>query len=315
MTTNGEASVKVLYIGGLGRSGSTLLDRMLGQIPGYFSAGEVRDLWQRGLRENALCGCGIPFRECEVWTQVGKEAFGGWDQIDPAEVQSLGRAVDRHGLIPLILAPRAWPPFRSKLDRYARFLAPLYRAINEVAGSRVVVDSSKAPSTAFLLRRVPGLDLRLIHLVRDSRGVAYSWTKRVVRPDMLNRDAEMHRYPPTRMALRWLSRNGMMELLGRLGHAEIRVTYEELVSAPRVQLERILIGLGEPVLPGALDFISDGQIDLRPNHTVMGNPIRMETGPVRLRIDEQWRTSMDPRQVGMVTFLTRPLLRRYGYRP
>ena len=75
MRPNGDPGVKVLYIGGLGRSGSTLLDRMLGQLPGFFSAGEIRDLWQRGLRENALCGCGAPFKECEVWTRVGKEAY------------------------------------------------------------------------------------------------------------------------------------------------------------------------------------------------------------------------------------------------
>ena len=307
--------VKVLYIGGLGRSGSTLLDRMLGQLPGFFSAGEIRDLWQRGLRENALCGCGTPFRDCEVWQRVGKEAFGGWDRVDLDQVQSLARSVDRHGLFPLLMAPRAWPPFKRKLDRYAAVLAPLYRAIHEVEMGRIIIDSSKAPSTAFILRQVPGLDLRLIHLVRDSRGVAYSWTKKVVRPDMVDRRAEMHRYPPARMAVRWVTRNGMMELLGRLGIPEVRVGYENLVRAPRSELERILTSLGEPFEPRELDFISDGQVDLRPNHTVMGNPIRMDNGLVRLRLDEQWRTAMGRRQSGMVTLLTRPLLRRYGYQP
>ena len=33
--------VRVLYIGGLGRSGSTLLDRMLGQLDGVWSVGEL----------------------------------------------------------------------------------------------------------------------------------------------------------------------------------------------------------------------------------------------------------------------------------
>ena len=315
MRPNGDPGVKVLYIGGLGRSGSTLLDRMLGQLPGFFSAGEIRDLWQRGLRENALCGCGAPFKECEVWTRVGKEAFGGWDRVDLDQVQSLARSVDRHGLFPLLVAPWAWPPFKRRLERYAQFLAPLYRAIYEVEGSRIVIDSSKAPSTAFVLRKVPGLDLRLVHLVRDSRGVAYSWTKKVVRPDMVDRGAEMHRYPPARMAVRWVTRNGMMEVLGRLGHTEVRVGYETLIRSPRGELERILTGLGEPFQPRDLDFISDGTVELRPNHTVMGNPIRMENGPVRLRLDDQWRTALSRRQNGMVTLLTRPLLRRYGYQP
>src|SRR5439155_4026021 len=162
-------------------------------------------------------------------------------------------------------------------------------------------DSSKAPSTAFVLRQVPGLDLRLVHLVRDSRGVAFSWTKRIVRPDMVDRKGEMHRYTPARMAVRWVTRNGMMELLGRLGHREVRVGYENLVRAPRAELERILTGMGEPFEPRELDFISDGRVDLGPNHTVMGNPMRMDQGPVELRLDDQWRTAMGRRQSGMVT--------------
>jgi hypothetical protein len=145
--------------------------------------------------------------------------------------------------------------------------------------------------------------------------VAYSWTKKVVRPDMMDRRAEMHRFPPARMAFRWVTRNGMMEVLGRLGHTEVRVGYENLVRSPRRELERILAGLGEPFQPRDLDFISDGQVDLRPNHTVMGNPMRLDTGPIQLRLDDQWRTALGRRQSGTVTFLTRPLLRRYGYQP
>ena len=52
----------VTYIGGCQRSGSTMLDRFLGQVPGYVSAGEVVHLWTRGLQRNESCGCGEPFR-------------------------------------------------------------------------------------------------------------------------------------------------------------------------------------------------------------------------------------------------------------
>ena len=72
-------------------------------------------------------------------------------------------------------------------------LERLYRAIAVVGDTRVIVDSSKAPSTAFVLRAMPVLDLRLVHLIRDSRGVAYSWNKKVVRPDTPGRTVYMHR--------------------------------------------------------------------------------------------------------------------------
>ena len=99
----------VLFIAGWGRSGSTLLDRMLGQVPGVFSAGELRDIWERGVREDRLCGCGQPFRECAVWRKVGEVAFGGWDALDLAEVQALRRRLDRPWSTPQLLASRVSP--------------------------------------------------------------------------------------------------------------------------------------------------------------------------------------------------------------
>ncbi|WP_420910932.1 sulfotransferase [Thermus thermophilus] len=39
-----QEKVKVVFIGGYGRSGSTLLDRMLGQVEGFVSVGELRHI-------------------------------------------------------------------------------------------------------------------------------------------------------------------------------------------------------------------------------------------------------------------------------
>src|SRR4051812_48764894 len=77
---------KVLYVGGSGRSGTTLLDRMLGQVPGVWSTGELARVWDNGLRDNELCGCGEPFWECAFWREVGDAAFGGWHQVDVEHV-------------------------------------------------------------------------------------------------------------------------------------------------------------------------------------------------------------------------------------
>jgi hypothetical protein len=59
--------VKVLYIAGSGRSGSTILDNTLGQIDGFFSVGELRYIWERGLIEDRLCGCGERVHQCPFW--------------------------------------------------------------------------------------------------------------------------------------------------------------------------------------------------------------------------------------------------------
>ena len=111
---------RLLFIAGWGRSGSTLLDRILGQVPGVFSAGELRDIWRRGALEDRLCGCGSPFRECAVWRKVGEVAFGGWDAIDLVEAQALRDRLDRPWATPLLLGSRVTPgdgPRRRPLRR------------------------------------------------------------------------------------------------------------------------------------------------------------------------------------------------------
>ncbi len=63
-------------------------------------------------------------------------------------------------------------------------LTQLYRAIANVADADYVVDSSKAPAYAIILSRMRNVDIRLLHMVRDVRGVAYSATKKKIRTDV-----------------------------------------------------------------------------------------------------------------------------------
>ena len=103
---------RVLYIGGWGRSGSTLLDRLLGQAEGSFSVGEMRDLWLRGVLENRRCGCGEPFDSCPFWTR-GRSRSVRWlgcrsREDHPSPQDALRPAVDAaHALRPPSVEPGA----------------------------------------------------------------------------------------------------------------------------------------------------------------------------------------------------------------
>ena len=87
--------IKVLFIGGAGRSGSTLLDRLLGQTPGLVSVGEVTNIWKVGFTDDFPCGCGELFSGCPFWREVIAAAFPPGQGLDLPTVKALRRRVQR----------------------------------------------------------------------------------------------------------------------------------------------------------------------------------------------------------------------------
>jgi hypothetical protein len=308
-------AVPVTYIGGSQRSGSSLLDRMLGQLPHHLSAGEIVHLWVRGLSSNELCGCGAAFLDCPFWTEVGRVAFGGWVQVRVDDVTRLQRRVDRNRYIIFMLVPKLWPRFERDLRAYAAILERLFGAIGAVAEGATIVDSSKHASTAFLLRRVGGLRLRMVHLVRDSRGVAFSLLKEVPRPEVRMGEEFMHRASPWRSALEWAAFNALFHVLRSTGATVVRVRYEDLVRRPRETLQRIGELEEQDILPSDLAFIEAKGVTLGVDHMVAGNPMRFRHGTFELRLDDAWRRSMRRDQRFVTTLLTWPQLMLYRYRP
>ena len=307
---------RVVYLGGLGRSGTTLLERLLGELPGVCSAGEVVHLWQRGIADAERCGCGEPLPDCPFWREVGQAAFGGWAHVDVRRVTELWSAVDRSRHIPLLAAPVLSSSLRHELDEYLGYYLRIYAAIGNVSGCPVVVDSSKHASLAFCLRWRAELDLRVIHVVRDSRAVAFSWTRQVNRPESAS-DPYMPTYSPARAAWLWDAQNGALQLLAAKGVPTLRVRYEDLVTAPSATLASVAGFAGIPAGGAELGFLgSDASTrwaELGAAHTASGNPMRFATGKIIIRTDDRWRTAMPGRERRIVTALTLPLLARYGY--
>jgi hypothetical protein len=300
----------VLFLGGLGRSGTTVLERVLGELPGVCSAGELVHLWQRGVLDDERCGCGEPFSRCAFWSAVGERAFGGWDRAFAERMVALRQRVDRTRYVPRLMAPRLLGRRRAELAQYVAGFEALYRGIAEVSGAEVVVDSSKHSSLAFCLRSSRAVDLRVVHVVRDSRGVAYSWTKEVRRPESAEGEGLMTRYSPTRSSALWVGHNLCLALLARLGTATRLLRYEDFVAQPASTLRELADFAG---IPAELSFLRDSSVVLEPAHTVAGNPVRFHTGVLTLRRDDAWRRELPRGQRLAVAGLTLPLLARYGY--
>ena len=303
--------VKVLYVVGLGRSGSTILSNSLGQIPGFFSGGELNFIWRHNVIENRLCGCGRPFRECPVWTEVMGEAFGGMDGVDPREMMRLQNSGTRTRHIPSMLTEGGRRGLAERLEKLLLGYGRLFEAIGTVTGSRVIVDSSKEPAHGFAMNMVPGVDFYALHLIRDPRAAAYSWSKKKPQPDTDTRE-HMVRFSPAKSSALWDSWNASAEALWRhTPEKYLRLRYEDFVSSPRESFEKILHLVGEADAEPPL--VSEREVKLGISHTVSGNPNRFETGAVELSPDREWISKMSPRDKALVTALTFPLLKHYGY--
>jgi len=299
-----------VFLAGLGRSGSTLLERLVGQLDGVQTLGETVHMWARCIRDNERCGCGNAFRDCEFWPQVGTTAFGGWDRVDVDRVEALRASVDRMRHVPATIRGRS-----AELDEYTGYYSKLYAASHEVSGARWLVDSSKHPSMAHCLRREPGVDLSVIQVVRHPAAVAHSWTKLVQRPDVTDGSGSedfMTRYSPARSAALWNGENAASGLLKRLGVPLLRIRYEDLVADPGTTMRAVTRFMN---LPDSTPLPLDGSTaHLAATHTASGNPMRFTTGDISIRADEKWRTELPSKDRRLVHALTWPLARAYGYK-
>lgn len=303
---------RLVYVGGMGRSGSTLIERLLGELPGVCSTGELVHMWQRGLVDGEACGCGTPFEACAFWRDVGREAFGGWSRIRAREVLGLKASVDRMRFVPMLLTRRWSPEFVRRVERYTDLYDRLYGAVSRVSGCPVVVDASKHASLAACLRHRYGTDLRVVHVVRDPRAVAYSWGKRVPRPMATSTsvEQEMARYSPGRAALHWTAQNATLAVLARQGVPTMRVRYEDFAARPHGCFEEIAAFVGHR---GELPIGVDGTARLTGSHAVSGNPWPASSWAVTVREDTAWRRQLPPGNRALVSALTAPARWRYGY--
>lgn len=297
-----QAAVRLIYVAGYGRSGTTLLDIALGEHPAIMGAGEVttlaRHVWDRG----EYCACGQQVRDCPEW----KAIVARWTQGEPEGfLAGYRRAQERtEGLFSAGRLLRL-PGWRNHRRRTLKLL----RGMALVSGRPILVDSSKLPGRAFALAAMPGIDLHVVHVVRDGRGVAWSLMKGHRRSVEKGVQRDLRPKPLLYTALRWSMVNLAAEMLcRRVGPGRsIRVRYEDFVEDPRGEIGRIVGLVGEqPHIP-ATDLAP-----FEPQHQVAGSRHRMQKS-LTIRGDDKWKREMPSWKQRLFTLLCAPLLRRYGY--
>lgn len=301
-------SVKVLYIVGKGRSGTTLLDRILGHVPGVFSAGELRLFWRWCLVQGYPCSCGRTVEVCEVWSAVQARTT----RLSPvarrpaSEQAALVDDVLSWRRLPLLLASGRWPRVSDEVRDFVDLWGNLYDALASETGAEVIVDSSKWPAHPGILGLVPNIEPYVLQMVRDPRAVAYSYRRS--KPTS-GRQPPMPRFGAVHSAASWLARNVTAEITRATRSPSSLLRYEDLVQNVDREVRGILSLLGVK----AASPLEGSTIDLETGHLVGGNPDRFRAGAVQIRADEEWRDGIAPMDRRLVTAVTLPLLQRYGY--
>ena len=268
-------NVKIVYITGEGRSGTTLLDRILGTLPGVESLNEIYKVWKFGVLENRLCSCGKSFKECSFWSEVMDTAFE--NKLDINRILQLQDEVDKSRYFWQLYTGLSDSSFKSKLSEYSEYLQKLYTSIAKVTKNSVIIDSSKSPGRALVLNQIEGIDVYLIHVTRDVRACAYAWQKQKLNPAT---GKSMKQYSSFQTILSWSIRNPMMETLSyKMPYKRIR--YEDFVMRPHQELQKLIEGI-EPLSSKKLPFTNEKSIVLGSLHTIAGNPNRFSQGLTEL---------------------------------
>lgn len=297
--------MRILYILGRGRGGSTVLANVIGEIPGFFSAGEVRYLWDPVVVRHSACGCGQAIDECPVWSRV----LAALDDVDLDQVVGWQHEIVKEANTLRLLNPKRSARWHA-LKSYAEVTARLYKTIEHVTGCNVIVDSSKRPSYAAFIRALGDCDPYFVHLIRDPRASAYSWHTRRYASAHGNEVKRRNAFDST---VRWNLLNVGSELVRRAvgGDRFLRMRYEDFVKEPIERVRDICSLIGDQCLE--LPFTGEHSVRLSANHTIAGNPSRFSTGDMVLRDTGEWLGGQGVAARLVSTVVALPLLRHYGY--
>lgn len=267
--------IRLVYILGSGRCGSTVVGGVLKSDYGFFATGELHWLLPRARNPDERCACGSPVPDCPFWSSVLAECRRRFD------LELFDRDSRRFERYPSVLGTLLAKLTRARsLRRYLADLSTLVRVISVVAGTQLVCDSSKNPVRGWLYSLLPKseVDVRYLHLVRDGRSVLSSWATYPRNPRDLGAPAVPNPKPDPEWfnAAVWASANLLSSLLGRFHTTRyLRVRYEDLVLDPQTTVERIARFLH--VAPVSCSPADGTTTPLVFGHMVAGNRIRFQS--------------------------------------
>jgi hypothetical protein len=296
---------KVLYIGGAGRSGSTLLDMIIGNTQDAVSVGEVKHFFEYFSNGSIRCGCGLLLPDCSFWKGIVQAA--GFSREEVALASELNKFNRTRNFWKFGRQLRSDPA----LDTLCSYFSRLYSAILEMSGKVLLIDNSKSPSHLLLLRQVARIEVHLLHLLRHPVAVGYAWNERT-KNDPAVEGTTMQKRGILPSVFRWALENELIAQQKNWVAGYFRLRYEDFVGAPKIKLVEALVDLGLKDISQQVDkVLRSPSIDR--THSIRGNPVRFHEGKLKIMDDSKWRTRIPAWKKVTLVFLIYPWMRKFGY--
>jgi len=301
--------VKVVYVMGVFRSGSTIFDMLLGNIEGLVSVGELVNVQQYAWINNDYCSCGSTGDKCAFWSKV-KQRWVDENDISIEEFIRIQSNIERFKYWPLVYLKSKL--FKKSFASYATGIVSLYKIISDENGGNGVVDSSKNPGRALALSMIPDIDFHVIHLVRDGRGVAWSCLKQFDIDVKKGLQIKIAPVSVWKTSFRWMTINASSTIIASLLKTRaIRIKYEDLMD----DFEGELSKLGDFLLVdvAGLNHKVKNNEELSVYHTIAGNRVRMNR-TIQIKPDYEWISKITKKQNAIFWIVAGFLAKLYGYK-
>lgn len=290
----------IIYVTSASRSGSTLLELILGGAQSSFSVGEMRRLQSLIKRSYEtsnlktdqnlfLCSCGHYIDECEVWKAIERESGLEFKRtsFDTQANRGWRRAIQATYLILGTRGVRLFSKLFMQFDkelRIARNCLSVYMAICNIYSVKQIIDSSKLIYHYILLKTIAPNNIGLIVLYRDGRAVAKSMV-RGDRAQLWKKNGSIF----SLAAKNWLRTNKSTRLFARKvpSSQKIEIRYEDFCRSPEKTLSRI----GQHLNINIPENVATALKDKRERHSIGGSPSRFDNS-FEIKLDERWKSSI-----------------------
>lgn len=254
--------MKIIYIIGDGRSGSTILDSVLGNNSNTISVGECARFWNRFYEKETFCGCSDKIEECILWSRIDKSIKTKYKNYCPESFREKVKYIlyfKNFSKIPELVDNPDWKEFCDIVKHF-------YLSISKFNQNKIIIDSTKFPNWGYFLFCLDFAKINFIHLERNLQSVANSWKKKIILPEYHSKTVYMPIKSNFTILKNWIKIKYLCNKIEKNNTNFIFVEYEEFCQNPKLILNIIIKKTNIE-----LDI---NNLQIPYNHSIGGNPVR-----------------------------------------